>query len=165
MSREKGIMKEQLRKLYPPGFEWREELISAAVLFGLAVLLSWQYLFRLGRMTHNLYTYDRYGERFIRPDAWADSYSELIQGSFWGFLLPVVFLAVMVIWHYISYWRQAKSIYVMRRLPKRGVVFFSCIKGPVLCVALLALAAGILWILYLGLYWLVVPAECIPRLV
>ena len=140
-------------------------MISAAVLFGLAFLLSWQYLFRLGRMTHNLYTYDRYGARFLRPDALADSYSELIQGSFNGFLLPFVFLAVMVIMHYIYYWKRTKSIYVMRRLPKRGVVFFSCIKGPVLCVALLTFAAGVLWMLYLGLYWLVVPAECVPRLI
>lgn len=165
MRRKRGMMKEWLRKLYPPGYEWREELISAAVLFGLAFFLSWQYLFRLGRMTHNLYTYDRYGERFLRPDAVADAFSELIQGSFRGFFLPFVFLAVMVIWHYICYWRHTKSIYVMRRLPKRGVVFLSCVKGPVLGAALLALAAGILWMLYLGLYWLAVPAECLPRLV
>lgn len=165
MRRERGMMKDRLRKFYPPGFEWREELISLAVLFGLAFLLSWKYLFRLGQMTHNLYTYDRYGERTLRPDAFADAFSELIQGSFWGFLLPLVFLAVTVVLHYIYYWRHTKSIYVMRRLPKRGVVFFSCVKGPVLCAALLALAAGVLWVLYLGLYWLTVPAECIPRLV
>lgn len=166
MSRERGKMKERLRKLYPPGYEWREELISAAVLFGLAVLLSWRYLFRLGRMTWNLYTYDyTYEKRLLRPDALAEAFSELIHGSFWGFLLPLVFLAVMVIMHYIYYWKHTKSIYVMRRLPKRGVVFLSCIKGPVLCVALLVFAAGVLWMLYLGLYWLAVPAECVPRLV
>ena len=165
MRRKRGMMKVRLRKLYPPGYEWREELISAAILFGLAFLLSWQYLFRLGQMTHNLYTYDRYGERILRADALAEAFSELIQGSFRGFLLPIVFLTVMVLWHYISYWRNTKSIYVMRRLPKRGVVFLSCVKGPVFCAVLLALAAGVLWMLYLGLYWLAVPAECIPRLV
>lgn len=165
MSRERGMMKERLRKFYPPGFEWQEELISAAILFGLAFLLSWRYLYRLGRMTHNLYTYDRYGERFLRPDALADAFSELIQGSFQGFLLPLVFLAGMTVWHYIYYFRHTKSIYVMRRLPKRRVVFFSCIKGPVMCAVLLVFAAGIIWMLYLGLYWLAVPGECIPRLV
>ena len=165
MSGKREKMKERLRKLYPPGYEWREELISAAILLGFAFLMSWRYLFRLGRMIAGLYAYGRNGEWYLRPDALAGSFSELIQGSFWGFFLPLVFLAVMRVWHYIFYWRHTKSIYVMRRLPRHGVVFLSCIKGPVLCAVMLAVFAGILWLLYLGLYWLVVPAECIPRLI
>ena len=165
MERKREMMKKRLSKLYPPGYEWREELISTAILLGLAFLLSWRYLLRLGRMITRLYAYGRNGEWFLRPDALAQSFSELIQGSFWGFFLPLVFLAVMMVWHYIFYWRHTKSIYVMRRLPRRGVVFLSCIRGPVLCAVMLAVFAGILWLLYLGLYWLAVPAECIPRLI
>lgn len=157
-------IKERIAKLYPPGYEWREELISAAVLLGLAFFISWQYLFRLGQMTQSFY-YIYKGERFLRPDAAAKSFMELWRGSFLGFLLPLVFLTAMAVWHYVCYWRGSKSIYVMRRLPKRGVVFGSCVMGPALCAALLAFAAAALWMLYLGLYWLTVPAECMPRLI
>lgn len=163
-ARKRGMMEKRLAKWYPPGYEWREELISAAILLGLAFFLSWRYLFRLGQTVQGLYIFYR-GERVLRPDAVAKSFTELVQGSFLGFYLPFVFLAVMIVWHYVCYWRHTKSIYVMRRLPKRGVVFRSCVKGPVLCAVMLALMAVVLWGLYLGLYWLAIPAECMPRLV
>ena len=157
-------MEKRLERLYPPGYEWREELISAAILAGLAFFISWQYLFRLDRMRRNFYVSNSMGERILRPDAAAESFAALVQGSFFGFFLPLAFLAAMAIWHYVCYWRRTKSIYVMRRLPKRGVVFASCVTGPVLCAAVLTFFMTALWGVYLGMYWLAVPAECMPRM-
>ena len=154
---------ERIAKLYPPGYEWQDEWKVTGYLLGLVFILSGQYWFRLGRMTNGLYRYEG-GKRFVDAEAIAESYVEVVGNSWLWFLLPIVFLAVMAVWHYVSYWQHTRSIYVMRRLPRRGVVFVSCVQGPVLCAAVLILAVVLLYVLYLGLYWIAVPAECMPRL-
>lgn len=148
-----------LGKYYPPGYEWREELISAAALLGVAFLISWKYLFSLGRAVDALYRFEG-AERVLKPDAVAEPFSALAGDSWQGFLLPVLFLAAMTVWHYVGYFRRTKSIYVMRRLPKRGALFLSCVEGPAVCAGLLALAAALLYGLYFGLYLFAVPVEC-----
>lgn len=134
------------------------------ILWMLAFCLSWSYLFRLYRVTSRLY-YFQDGKRFLYPDAVAEPFTKVASMSWTGFTVPLLFLALMAVWHYFSYWRGTKSIYVMRRLPRRGVVFASCVKGPTLCALAVVLAAAALYVLYLGLYWLAVPAECMPRLI
>ena len=153
----------KMDRFYPPGYEWREELYSVGILWLLAFFISWEYLFGLYRLTNRLYHY-REGYRFVYPGAVADSFAETAGRSWLGFAAPLLFLALMTLWHCFSYWRGTKSIYVMRRLPRRGVVFASCVKGPALCAVAVVLAAAVLYLLYLGLYWLAVPKECLPRL-
>lgn len=153
----------RIEKYYPPGYEWQEEWKAVGILMWMAFLLSLQYLFRLEQMTGRLYQYeDRV--RIVRDGAVADSFAEVVGNGWQWFLLPIAFLVVMAAWHYASYWQHTKSIYVMRRLPKRGVVFLSCVQGPVLCVAVLSLGVALLYGLYLGIYWITVPAVCMPRL-
>ena len=154
---------ERIAKFYPPGYEWQDEWKVTGCLWGLTFVLSWQYLFRLSRMTDELYRYEG-GKRFVNAEVIAESYVEVVSNSWLWFLLPILFLTVMAVWHYVSYWQYTKSIYVMRRLPRRWVVFTSCVQGPLLCTAVLALATVLLYVLYLGLYWIAVPAECVPRL-
>lgn len=153
----------KLDRFYPPGYEWREELYSVGILWALAFFLSWTYLFQLHRMTGRLY-YFQGGQRLLHPDAVAEPFVKVVSMSWTGFAAPLLFLALMVIWHYFSYWRGTKSIYLMRRLPRRGVVFASCVKGPAVCAVAVVLAAAALYVLYLGLYFLAVPRECMPRL-
>ena len=154
----------KIDKLYPPGYPLKEELTALAWFVGLAFCFSLRYLFRLSRMVRALYIY-KGPERFVRPDAVAESFSELTRGSFIFFLAPLLFLAIMSVGHYVYYWRQTKSIYVMRRIPRRGVVFASCIKGTVFGALGVMLGVALLYGLYLGLYFLVVPAQCLPRMI
>lgn len=154
---------ERIAKLYPPGYEWQDEWKATGCLLGLAFVLSWQYLFRLGRMTNGLYWYEG-GKRFVRAEVMAESYVEVVGDSWLWFLLPIAFLMVMAVWHYASYWQYTRSIYVMRRLPRRGVVLASCVQGTMLCMAALLFTTVLLYVLYLGLYWITVPTECMPRL-
>ena len=153
----------KLDRFYPPGYEWREELYSVGILWALAFFLSWTYLFQLHRMTGRLY-YFQGGQRLLHPDAVAEPFAKVVSMSWTGFAAPLLFWALRVIWHYFSYWRGTKRIYVMRRLPRRGVVFASCVKGPAVCAVAVVLAAAALSVLYLGLYFLAVPRECMPRL-
>lgn len=154
----------RLDRFYPPGYGWREELKAAAWLFFAGVVFSLQYLFELGNMVQGLYVYEG-TVRFLRPGAAAESFVFLAQQGCQFFLASLLFQVWTVLSHYFSYWRRTKSIYVMRRLPRRGVVFLSCVQGPVLCLGFLMLALTVLYGMYLGLYFLTVPAECMPRLI
>ena len=155
---------EKLKRLYPPGYPIRGELFGVVLLFGMAFIFSHQFLIRLWNMTWDLYVHEG-KERFLKPDAVAESFSQMVEGHWWYFLAPLYYLAVMAVGHYLYYWQKTKSIYVMRRIPKRGVVFASCVKGAAFWTVVLVLGTALLYGLYFVLYWLVVPAECMPRLV
>ncbi|MDE7223066.1 MAG: hypothetical protein K2O34_04715, partial [Acetatifactor sp.] len=81
----------------------------------------------------------------------------------WGLYVPfVLFLAATMVYHYFYYRRETKSIYLMHRLPRRSVMFASCIKGPLLGMAIGAVALAALYLLYYAIYLLAIPRECLP---
>ena len=153
---------EKLKKFYPPGYPVKAELAGISVLLGLALIYNIQFFFRLTRMLQELF-YMEGGERVLVPGAMAQSFMQLTDKCWAGFAAALVFLAIMAVERYLYYWSPTKSIYVMRRISKRGVILASCVKGSVLWSALFGLLALVLFGLYLGLYWLLVPAECMPR--
>lgn len=153
---------EKLKKFYPPGYPVKAELAGISVLLGLALIYNIQFFFRLTRMLQTFF-YMESGERVLVPGARAQSFTQLTDRCWAGFAAALVFLAIMAVERYLYYWSPTKSIYVMRRIPKRGVILASCVKGSVLWSVLFGLLALILFGLYLGLYWLLVPTECMPR--
>lgn len=153
-----------MERLYPPGYPWKGELFVVVGFWGMAFVFSLKFLLRLWGMTWNLYIYEG-TERFLKPDAVAESFFQLTEESWSLFLAPLFFLAVMAVGHYLYYWQLTKSIYVMRRIPRRGVLFASCVRGPALWAVVLVLCAVLLYGMYFGLYCLVVPSECMPRLI
>lgn len=153
---------EKLKTFYPPGYPVKAELAGISVLLGLALIYNIQFLFRLTRMLQTFF-YMEGGEQVLVPGATAQSFTQLTDKCWAGFAAALVFLAIMAVERYLYYWSPTKSIYVMRRIPKHGVIFSSCVKGSVLWSVLFGLLALVLFGMYLGLYWLLVPAECMPR--
>lgn len=153
---------EKLKKLYPPGYPVWGELVGVSILLGMTLIMNIQFLFRLTRMLQRLF-YMEGRERMLVPGAMAQSFTQLTDRCWTGFVLALVFLAIMTVERYLYYWSLTKSIYVMRRIPKHGVILASCVKGSVLWSVLFGLLELVLFGLYLGLYWLLVPEECMPR--
>lgn len=148
-------------KFFPPGYKYEWERNSAVLLFGIGVALSLQFFGRLHQAAEVLYEYTDRG-RMIREDAAAASFWQLVTGH-WGLFVPLVlFLTVMTIYHYIYYYRGTRSIYLMRRLPRRGVVFKSCVTGPLIGLGMAIVILAPLYLLYYGIYLLVIPGECLP---
>lgn len=69
-----------------------------------------------------------------------------------------LFLIVMAFYHYSYYYRGTKSIYLMRRLPAKGVLPASCVREPLFGMAAGAAVFGLLELLYYGIYLLAVPS-------
>lgn len=148
-------------RYFPPGYEYEKERNSAVLLFGIGAGLSLQFFGRLYQAAEALYEYTG-RERVLREDAEAASFGQLVTGH-WGLYVPLVlFLAAMVLYHYIYYYRETRSIYLMRRLPGRGAILKSCVTGPFLGLGAAAVMAALLYLLYYGMYLLVIPGECLP---
>ena len=146
---------------FPPGYEYEQERNSAGLLLGIGAGLSLSFFRNLYRAVKALYEYENH-QWGLRENAVAASFGHLVTGH-WGLYVPfVLFLVAMMIYHYFYYRRETKSIYLMRRLPRRGVLFKSCVKGPLLGLGIGAAALTVLYLLYYGIYLLAIPKECLP---
>lgn len=158
-----GRLWTELQPCFPPGYDFVWERNTAAVLLALPVVLSLPYFRKLRQAVEYLYYMDRNGSRVLRPDAAASSFLALA-GEYGGLFAPYfLFLAIMIFFHYSYYHRETKSIYLMRRLPCRRVLVESCVRAPLLGMAVGILVEAMLGLLYYGSYLLVIPKECMPR--
>lgn len=160
-------MKKWIRKLetlYPPGYAYKWELAATAGLTLAALCFSMTFLVRLNSAVTGLYYYDSLAARHLRPGVIIEPFHRIARGSWQAFWLPALSQAAMAVSHYCYFYHDTRSIYLMRRLPQRGLVPRSCLAAPLLCLGLLALLMAVLWLFYLGCYFLTVPAQCLPSL-
>lgn len=155
----------KIEKYYPPGYEYQWELAVTAGLTLIAVCISMYFFIRLGKAFIGLSYYDPVSAaRLLRPDAAIEPF-HIITGGIWQiFWLPALSQGAIAVSHYCYYYRDTRSIYLMRRLPERGLLIRSCLVAPLLCLGMLVLVMAVLWLLYLGCYFLAVPAQCLPSL-
>ena len=155
-------MKRILSELAPPGVRLRRELSFYALAWLLFVLiLSAGYLSALQSALRALYRYEGYA-RVLIPGAKLPPLSALLDRRFSGFWGYAVFSSGMALAHRLSFSRDSKSIYLMKRVK-------SAWELPVRCAALplLALLAGLLLCLallgvYTLLYFRAAPAGTLP---
>lgn len=149
---------------FPPGYEyWERERNGAVFLLAIGAVLSLRFFGRLYQMVKGMYLYVG-KERVLREDAreMLIPFSGLMQGH-WRLYVPLLlFLAAMVLFRYLYYFRETRSIYLMRRLPVRGVLMASCLWGPLFGMAAGAAVFGLLQLLYYGIYLLALPQGCFP---
>lgn len=155
----------RFKRFFPPGYEYKGELLLAGLLWGgtagVSVFCFALHLYvAVGKLYQNV-SYTDY-RRVLREGARVVAFAELVEW-YWALWLPaILFLAAMPLYHYY-YYRDTRSIYVMRRLPRRGITFKSCVQGPALEMGIILVTAVCLHLLYYGIYCLGVPAECMPR--
>ena len=146
---------------FPPGYEYEWEWKGAALLLGIGAAFSLLFFPGLCRAAEALYI-DTDSGRVVREGAAAASFGQLT-ANHWALYVPfVLFLVAMMISHYAYYFRGTKSIYLMRRLPERGALFQSCAAGPLLGLWTAAAGLALLYLLYYGIYLMVIPGECLP---
>ena len=146
---------------YPPGYEYKNERNSAVLLLAIGVVLSFQFFRNLYRAVGTLNAYRDYGMSRALGEGTLElpSFGRLVIGH-WGLYVPFfLFLMAMILYHYFYYYHETRSIYLMRRLPERGVLIRSCVQGPLLGMGLGAGFLGVLYLLYYIIYLLAIPWE------
>ena len=156
-------MKKQFETGYPPGYDCRQEWLAAGFLFGIGVVLSFHFFEELYHAYNELIWIDMESGRRILEGAVARPFMRLMEGRLEMFVPFFLLFGTMAIYHYFYYYHGAKSIYLMRRLPKRGTMIKSCIQGPLLCMGAGVAVMAVLYLLYYFVYLLVIPAECLPK--
>ena len=152
-----------LRDCTPPGVDPLRELGYSLLWFVLFVLFGAVLVFviRYTQARGLLYT-TVLGRRVLYTGAQIAPLEELLRGVFLPALGYAVICLVQIGVNYASFYRGAKSVYLMRRVPDRWELPRRCAAIPLLALAAgLLLTAGCVLLCDL-IYFKATPPQCIP---
>lgn len=153
-------MKLNIERYAPPGVNVKNELLAYMWCNILAVVYSMGFVFRYIDAFDRLYVYVNF-ERILNENAKIESFSDLIGNGFICFYIPVIAAAAFMVYHYIYHYQISKSIYVMKRLPKRTELFKRCVSLPVAAMIASVAVLIVTMLLYYGIYNLCTPKICL----
>lgn len=151
-----------LSRFVPPGTQIKEEfrrlglgLVAATciavLIYGVSLRSAYDFLFdRVG------------GERVLRPDAMMLPFDILLGQSLSFFYIVALCSLLATVFHHLSYYMGSKSIYLMRRLPQRWELMRRDFTLPLIGALISLLTAFILKLLFLAVYYIVTPPQCLP---
>ena len=89
------------------------------------------------------------------------SFSWVMNGVMTPFAYLMTIILLLTIFHYLYYYHGSKSIYLMKRLPKRSELHRRSLMLPLTLVAACVVIVLLLTVVYYGWYFLWVPDRCI----
>lgn len=150
-------MKAKTKKLAPPGFNVTAELevygltLAAAVLYSISFLIQFFQEYNALYATHEL----------LRQGAVMTDFAILTENVFTLFWVPVFMALGYIFIHYRYHYKDAMSIYLMKRLPERMELHRRCLILPLSAMASALFVAAALLGIYFAVYMLVTPEECL----
>lgn len=155
------MMKKKLEKHYPLGYDFRPEIILTALMC--IFISAWVFLmFRAGLNLGLEPVTQEYadGVRIIEETAVnkVPTFVSLLC-AFEMFALVFVFAALTAIYRYFYHYQHSKSIYLMKRLPRRSELYKRCLSGSALISLIcLAVMTGLMAVCFIE-YVSIVPEE------
>jgi len=138
----------------PAGCSWQNELVS---------IFAWlicAFLFALLRFytVFSWYLEDIYYPDSIRYNGtvMAD-FDDVFSGCLLGFCVMALSAVPRAVINYMYHFRGSKSIYLMRRLPKKNELWKRCITFPAACAVLAGIAAFLTMLVCFYIYLIAVP--------
>ena len=147
-------------KHFPPGMKAEDERKFVKIGLVLSVLLSGVDLIQYFTELSNLYQY-RAGKRWLDESMTMPDFAEIFVRFPLGFSILAVCMLGFVIYHYVYYYRGSKSIYLMRRLPKRFEIHQRVWTYPLWVILLCLVCEIVLFWLFFGLYLWITPNACL----
>lgn len=144
----------------PPGLDHRQEVKWTVWAFSLSLLYSLRFFLALFQARDSLFL-QAGAEKILDVNAVMPDFILLLRDSLIGFPMTALGAAALLAYHYFYHFQGSKSIYLMRRLPRRLELVRRCAALPLLTAAAALLAAGLLLALYFGIYLLVTPETCL----
>lgn len=101
--------------------------------------------------------------RTLKADVMMADLPEVLEGTCMEFFLVLALCtALFAAFHYTYHRQGSKSIYLMRRLPNRRELHRRCLTLPLAGLALCALSALLLLLLFYAVYMSFTPEQCLP---
>ena len=155
-------MKSKLARLFPAGWPWQTTVEVTLC----ALMVSWCSAV-LGFLIHfdeaKIPLYISLSERILDRSTPIAPFAMIFGRGLLGFWIVALCLVLLPLFHYLWHWQGSKSIYLMRRLPRRGELWRRCLAGPAVLLVLTLLAAVLAVLLCILLYQTLTPAGHLPE--
>lgn len=154
---------QQIQKQLPPGVDAIREIQAFAWGLSGAVVYSFSFLWKYLNAREELFEY-RYGNfKTLIEGAVMPSFTELLKDTMDGFSVFLVVMIIMVFLHYMTYYKDSKSIYLMKRLPDKWELYRRCAVVPLVSVVIGVVTGAAILLIYYGVYLYFTPAQCLVR--
>lgn len=151
-----------LARLFPAGWPWQTTVEVTLC----ALLVSWcsaVLLFLIHFDEAKIPLYISLSDRILDRSTPIAPFAVIFGRGLLGFWIVALCLVLLPLFHYLWHWQGSKSIYLMRRLPRRGELWRRCLAGPAVLLALTMLAAALALLLCILLYLALTPAGHLPE--
>lgn len=159
----KWIKKKTIEKYLPPGVDSGVEL--KAIAFGLfaAVVYSLSFVYKYIDARKQLFVY-KYGKvKIIMEGAVMPKFTVILNDTMDGFLAFFATMLILMVMHYASYYKDSKSIYLMKRLPDKWELYRRCVVVPLVAIVVQIITGAVCLLFYYGIYVFFTPAQCLIR--
>lgn len=159
--KEKRSAAEYFEAISPPGmslrFEWSFIIVGAILSF----IYSLGFLFRYANARSDLFEYRMDGGVSLKKGAQIEPFVEILEDAPVGFLIVAICALIFIFLRYSYFHQGSRSIYLMRRLPDKGLRHRMCIKAPVLYFFMTLGACACVIVLYLAIFLIFTPIQCL----
>lgn len=153
-------MRADIEKYFPAGIDRRQEIKWIVIGLSASFIYSLEFFIFLSNRYYSLFTMR--GKKLVLTEgAVMPDFVEVLGSSLTGFWLVALCMVALFAYHYVYHYQGSKSIYLMKRLPNRWELWRRCVALPALSAAAALCLAGLLLLIYLGIYLLVTPKTCL----
>ena len=153
--------KSWLDKYAPVGVNLAQEVLGYVMAATFSVAYSSLFLGRYMEARDEMYEWVN-GKKVLIDGAMMPRFETLIDGCFIVFVIALIGMASVTIYHYLYHYQGTKSIYVMRRLENKWELHRRCITLPIAAMLITAMIAVVLYFVYQGIYLMLTPQQCLP---
>lgn len=149
-------------KMVPPGVDYKGEIICFCA--GLAVSTIGSmivYFSRFFRFRDSLYESSIFGRRVLMEGAVMPDFKDVFGGCFLGFACVMLYMLAFAGYHYFYHFQGSRSIYLMKRLPKRRELLKRCLMLPIAAICICLAVVFLLLLVYYWHYMHSTPTECL----
>ena len=150
----------ELSRWAPPGMELRfwKQFFWSGLFF--SALYSMTFLMEFKSEWNGLWA--DVEKKILWNNARMPAFFELLDKSLFGYLVLSVGMVVMAVYSYGYFYRDSRSIYLMRGLPDRWELHRRCLPLPAVGILICTVTSLVNGMIYYGIYRLFTPVECLP---
>ena len=157
----KRINKKTIEKQLPPGVDSGMELKAISLGLLAAVVYSMSFVYKYMDARNELFVY-KYGTvKTLMEGAIMPEFTVLLKDTMDGFLMFFWVMLTLIVMHYMTYYKDSKSIYLMKRLPDKWELYRRCIVVPFTAIFIQIITGAACLLLYYGIYLFFTPAQCL----
>lgn len=150
-----------LEKYAPLGINLAKEVMLFVMSMTAAIFYSLSYILEYLRARGELYEIVN-EKKVLMEGAEIASFETLLGNYLLGFVIVMLAMVGILIYHYAYHYMDSKVVYLMKRLPSKWEMHKRCLILPIAGILVAAVFMIVLQGIYYGIYLLFTPQQCLP---